>query len=76
MRTWVDSWLWHPLAETGLLETLLKSTSRDEAYDAATLRRGLSSYFTIYNGRRRHGALGKQTPDVVFGGESIMPDVA
>ena len=39
------------------------------AYDTpASLRAGLTCYFQFYNGRRRHRARGRRTPDVVYFG--------
>ena len=37
------------------------------AYETpASLRAGLTCYLQFYNGRRRHRALGRRTPDVVY----------
>ena len=53
------------------VERLWRSVKYEDVYlhayeTPASLRAGLTCYFQFYNGRRRHSALGRRTPDVVY----------
>ena len=53
------------------VERLWRSVKYEDVYlhayeTPAELRSGLKRYFTFYNTRRRHSALGRRTPDVVY----------
>ena len=53
------------------IERLWRSVKYEDVYlrayeTPASLRAGLTCYFQFYNGRRRHSALGRQTPDAVY----------
>jgi putative transposase len=53
------------------VERLWRSVKYENVYlhayeTPAELRSGLTRYFTFYNTRRRHSALGRRTPDVVY----------
>jgi putative transposase len=54
-----------------VVERLWRSVKYEDVYlhayeTPASLRVGLNGYFQFYNGRRRHSALGRCTPDVVY----------
>ena len=47
------------------------------AYETPTaLGAGLARYFQFYNGRRRHAALNRRTPDTVYFGQADLPTAA
>jgi putative transposase len=53
------------------VERLWRSVNYENVYlyayeTPAALRAGLTDYFHFYNERRRHSALGRRTPDVVY----------
>lgn len=53
------------------VERLWRSVKYEDVYlrayeTPAALRAGLARYFEFYNSRRRHSALGRRTPDVVY----------
>ena len=53
------------------IERLWRSVKYEDVYlhayeTPASLRVGLTGYFQFYNGRRRHSALGRCTPDVMY----------
>jgi putative transposase len=53
------------------VERLWRSVKYEDVYlhayeTPAALRAGLTRYFDFYNARRRHQALGRRTPDVVY----------
>ena len=53
------------------VERLWRSVKYEDVYlhayeTSAELRAGLARYFTFYNTRRRHSALGRRTPDAVY----------
>ena len=55
------------------VERLWRSVKYEDIYlhayeTPAALRAGLTEYFRFYNGQRRHSALGRRTPDVVYFG--------
>ncbi|MCO6044975.1 IS3 family transposase [Aeoliella sp. ICT_H6.2] len=57
------------------IERLWRSVKYEEVYlksypSVAECEAGLSAYFTFYNDRRRHQALGRRTPTAVYAGES------
>ncbi len=63
------------------VERLWRSVKYEDIYLRAyetpqALRRGLQSYFAFYNGRRRHAALDRRTPDAVYFGEIKAPQAA
>ena len=48
-----------------------------KAYETpAELRKGLKNFFSFYNSRRRHAALGRKTPDSVYFEQLTMPIAA
>ena len=57
------------------IERLWRSVKYEEVYlksysSVAECKAGLTAYFTFYNDRRRHQALGRRTPTAVYAGES------
>ena len=63
------------------VERLWRSVKYEDIYLKAyesprDLARGLERYFDFYNARRRHGALGRRTPDAVYFGELDVPQAA
>ncbi len=67
-RRWLDN---------VFIERLWWSVKYEDVYLRAyetpdDLREGLCRYFAYYNGRRRHMALGRQTPDAAYFGSSTV----
>lgn len=60
------------------VERLWRSVKYEDIYlhpydTPAALRVGLGRYFTFYNTRRRHSALGRRTPDAVYHAQVVLP---
>jgi len=60
------------------VERLWRSVKYEDIYlhayeTPAALRAGLGRYFTFYNTRRRHSALGQRTPDAVYHAQVVLP---
>ncbi|MCC5860214.1 MAG: transposase [Ectothiorhodospiraceae bacterium] len=54
-------------ADDVFVERLWLSVKYKDVYlRAHEMRAGLGRYFTFYNARRRHSALGRRTPDAVY----------
>ena len=59
------------------IERLWRSVKYEDVYLRAyetpgTVRQGLCRYFAYYNGRRRHTALGRRTPDALYFGSPAV----
>jgi len=63
------------------VERLWRSVKYEDVYlrayeTPAALRAGLEKYFRFYNGRRRHTALNRRTPDAVYFEQTVLTAAA
>ena len=67
--------------ENAFVERLWRSVKYENVYlyayeTAAALRVGLEKYFRFHNGRRRHTALNRRTPDAVYFEQTALTTAA